>query len=107
MATYRTRVRIIEAFRWNGQPRFEWPPWATPELLAQSGSALYAYATNGPMRVNRGDWCIRGEEEIYSCTDAEFHKRYEPWMAPIQQTVEQTTTRDTEVRDSEELDDGA
>ncbi len=75
--SYRTRVRVIEAFRWTGQPRIEWPSWATPELLSESGSGLYAYSTNGPVRVNRGDWCILGEKEIYPCTDAEFQKRYE------------------------------
>ena len=99
---YRTRVRIIEAFRWMGQPRIEWPMWATMELLSESGSALYAYTKNGPIRVNKGDWCIQGEKEIYPCVDEEFHKRYEAWMAPVKQTVAQTT-----VRDSEELDDGA
>lgn len=94
MATYHSKVRVIEAFRWTGQPRSVWPEWATPELLAESGSALYAYTTNGPVRVNRGDWCICGEKEIYPCTDAEFHKLYE-------------TTPQEIVRDSEELDDGA
>jgi hypothetical protein len=103
--TYRTRVRMIEAFRWNGQPRDEWPPWATVELLEESGIALYAQTLNGPVRVNRGDWCIQGEKEIYPCTDEEFHKQYEAWMAPVKQTVAQQMTR--EVRDSEELDDGA
>jgi len=96
---------LIEAFRWNGQPEAEWPPWATPELLMRSGSALHAYTLNGPVRVNCGDWCIQGEKEIYPCTDEEFHKRYEAWMAPVKQTVTQQMTR--EVRDSEELDDGA
>jgi hypothetical protein len=77
--TYRTKTRLVEAFRWQGQPREEWPHWATSEpfLLEQSGSALSAYTLNGPVRVNRGDWCICGEKEIYPCTDEEFHKRYE------------------------------
>ena len=74
---YRNIVRAIEAFRWEGQPRFEWPEWATPELLSESGSALYAYTKNGPVRVNRGDWLILGDREIYPCTDEEFEKRYE------------------------------
>jgi hypothetical protein len=91
---YRTRVRIVEAFRWTGQPRVEWPAWAALPLLSESGSALYAYTHNGPVRVNRGDWCICGEKEIYPCTDEEFHKRYEAWMAPVQQTISQTTARD-------------
>ena len=75
--SYRTKVRTVEAFQWTGQPRDEWPVWATPGLLMESGSALYAYNLNGPVRVNRGDWCILGENEIYPCTDAEFNKRYE------------------------------
>ncbi len=76
--TYRTKVRTVEAFRWTGQPRIEWPQWATPELLAESGSALYAYTLNAPVRVHRGDWCIQGAKEIYPCTHEEFLKRYEP-----------------------------
>jgi hypothetical protein len=104
MSTYRTKVRIIEAFRWQGQPRSQWPVWATPGLLSENGSALTAYTKNGPVRVHRGDWCILGDNEIYPCVDEEFHKRYEAWMAPVKQTVEQVTDR---VRDSEELDDGA
>lgn len=79
---YRTRVRTVEAFRWTGQPRCEWPEWATLELLQESGTALYAYTTNGPVRVHRGDWCIMGAKEIYPCTDAEFRQRYEEIPAP-------------------------
>jgi hypothetical protein len=75
--TYRTKVRFAEAFRWTGQPHTEWPEWATLEFLAQSGSALYAYTKNGPVRVNRGDWVIQGDKEVYPCTDEEFKKRYE------------------------------
>lgn len=92
--SYRTRIRTIEAFRWIGQPRQNWPAWATPELLSESGSALYAYTTNGPVRVNRGDWCIRGEKEIYPCTNEEFHKHYEAWMPEVKQTIAQQTERD-------------
>jgi hypothetical protein len=75
--TYQTKVRRAEAFRWTGQPRSEWPEWATPELLAESGSALYAYTTHGPVRVERGSWLILGDREIYPCTDADFRERYE------------------------------
>jgi hypothetical protein len=74
---YRTKVRTIEAFQWTGQPRSEWPAWATEELLEESGSALYAHTLNGPVRVFRDNWCIQGDREIYPCTDAEFRKRYE------------------------------
>lgn len=74
---YRTKVRTIEAFRWTGQPRSAWPEWAAPELLTESGTALYAYTKNGPIRVHRGDWCILGDREIHPCVDEEFHKRYE------------------------------
>jgi hypothetical protein len=78
MATYQTKLCRIEAFRWIGQPRQTWPDWAALELLAESGSALYAYTTEGPVRVNRGDWCILGDKEIHPCTNEEFLKRYEP-----------------------------
>jgi hypothetical protein len=79
---YRTKVRTIEAFRWQGQPRSEWPVWATPELLTESGSGLYAYTTSGPVRVNRGSWCVLGVNEIYPCTDEDFRQRYEEVPPP-------------------------
>lgn len=76
---YQTKARFAQAFRWTGQPRTEWPEWATPELLSESSHlGLYAYSKNGPVRVERGDWLILGDKEIYPCTNDEFHKRYEP-----------------------------
>ena len=89
---YRTKVRTVEAFRWTGQPRREWPDWAgNLGWLAESGSGLYAYTLNGPVRVNRGDWCILGEKEICPCTDAEFNRRYESIPLPVESLVDQTS----------------
>ena len=88
---YQTKIRLVEAFRWLGQGKSEWPEWATQQLLiSESGSALYVYTLHGPARVNRGDWCILWDKEIYPCTDEEFQKRYEE--VP---------------RDNVDLDDGA
>jgi hypothetical protein len=97
---YRTKVRIIEAFRWTGQPRSQWPAWATPGLLYENGSALTAYTASGPVRVAKGAWCILGENEINPCTDEDFRKCYE--LLPFADQLADET-----VRDSEELDDGA
>lgn len=81
--TYRTKVRMIEAFRWQGQEESQWPTWAQdPRLLMRSGTGLYAYTKNGPMRVNRGDWVILGDNETYPCVDDEFHRRYESVPSP-------------------------
>lgn len=77
MTTYRAKVRTIEAFRWVGQSREQWPAWATQELLSESGSALYAYTKHGPVRVHRGEWLILRYPEIYPCTHEEFLKLYE------------------------------
>lgn len=80
---YRTKVRTVEAFRWQGQEESQWPVWAQdPRLLMRSGTGLYAYTKNGPVRVNRGDWVILGENETYPCVDEEFQKRYEPELVP-------------------------
>jgi hypothetical protein len=85
MATYRTKVRVIEAFRWVGQEESEWPLWANdPRYLVRSGTGLYAYTKNGPVRVNRGDWVICGDCETYPCSDADFRERYEE--APSSET---------------------
>lgn len=78
MTTFRTKTREVEAFRWNGQPVSEFPPWAQdPRFLAPSGTALYAYTKNGPVRINRGDWIIQEKLGVTPCTDEEFQKRYE------------------------------
>jgi len=91
--TYRTKVRIIEAFQWTGQPRSEWPEWATNNLLSESSHlGLYAHTKHGPVRVMRGQWLILGDDEIYPCTDKEFHDQYEAWMPEIKQTVDQAIT---------------
>lgn len=79
MPTYRTKIREVEAFQWNGQPEFEWPYWAQePRYVSRSGTALYAYTTHGPVRVEKGSWLIRGQHEVYPCLDKDFKERYEP-----------------------------
>jgi len=77
---YRTKVRFAEAFQWMGQPRSEWPSWAAPEFLSESGSALYAYTKNGPIRVLRGDWLVLGDKEIRPWPHEEFIEWYEECM---------------------------
>lgn len=78
MPTFKTKVRTVEAVQWNGQPILDLPPWAQdPRYLAPSGSALYAYTTSGPVRVERGSWLIQGDKEIYPCLDKDFKERYE------------------------------
>lgn len=112
---YRQRPTVVEAFQWTGQPRSEWPEWATEALLAESGSALYAYTKLGPFRVSRGDWCVLGDGEIIPFGVVEFHKRYEAWMPAVKpdlgvhlHTAGHDELADSfEVRDSEDLDDGA
>lgn len=79
MPTFQTKPRTIQAVQWIGQPISELPLWAQdPQYLTPSGTALYAYTKNGPVRVNCSDWLIGGDKEIYPCTDEEFQKRYDP-----------------------------
>lgn len=83
---YRTRPREVEAFRWEGQPLLDFPPWAQdPRYVSESGQVLYAYTKSGPVRVEQGDWLILGEREIYPCKDDVFQKNYEP--VPIPETT--------------------
>ena len=78
MPTYKTKVRMVEAVQWNGQPIEELPPWAQdPRYLAPSGNALYAYTTSGPVRVEKRMWLIQGDKEIHPCLDKDFQERYE------------------------------
>jgi len=104
LVTYRTKVRTIEAFRWEGQPRQQWPHWATPELLNESGSALYAYTTSGPVRVEKGSWVILGKNEAYPCIDKDFRERYE--LALPAETHFQGTTQGV-AADEGDLEDRA
>jgi hypothetical protein len=78
MPTFRTKIREVEAFQFNGQPLLEFPPWAQdPRYVAPSGIALYVYTTSGPVRVEKGSWIIRGEKELYPCLNQDFQERYE------------------------------
>jgi hypothetical protein len=88
---YRTKPRLIEAFRWEGQTRNAWPAWAQdPTLLEYSGSCLYAYTKSGPVRASRGDWLILGDHEVYPCKPEVFERNYE--AAPNPETEFAGTT---------------
>lgn len=75
---YRTRSRVIDAVRWQGQPISDLPLWAQdPSLVSPSGTALYCYTLNGPVRANHGDWLILGTKEVYPCKNDVFERNYE------------------------------
>lgn len=78
MPTFRTKPRMVQAVQWIDQSILELPSWAQdPRYVAPSGTALYAYTTSGPVRVEKGSWLIQGEKEVYPCLDKDFKERYE------------------------------
>lgn len=76
MPRYRAKPREVEALQWMGQP-WDIFPEAFQQWTSESGSAITCYTLNGPMRVEKGDWLILGEVEVYPCKSDEFEKRYE------------------------------
>jgi len=76
MPRYRTKPRQIEAFQWVGQP---WDSFSEEFQVwtAENGLALTCYTKQGPVRAEKGDWLIMGQDEVYPCKPDEFDQRYE------------------------------
>lgn len=76
---YRSRPVEIEAFHWLGQPPSEWPAWARDHLsIRYEITCLQIDTIDGTMRVNQGDWVIKGTiGEVYPCKDRVFRGKYD------------------------------
>src|SRR5260221_6203229 len=82
MARYRSKPKIIDAFRWTGGPdQEEDPVWACEAIGENVGTpavAMLIRTLEGTMRADQGDWIIRGiAGEIYPCKPEIFAKSYE------------------------------
>lgn len=86
MSLWRKKPVVIEAFRWTGGPdQDEDPVWIVDAIKAgrvyyQGGEVPYMTieTLEGKMRVNVGDWIIRGVKgELYPCKPDIFAATYE------------------------------
>lgn len=89
MSRYRSKVVVIEAFRFLGSPdQIEDPVWAGEAIrdgrirVERDGTPtvrLQIKTDEGWLRANVGDWVIKGtENELYPCRDSVFQTKYEP-----------------------------
>lgn len=87
MAKYRKKPVVIEAFLWTGGPdQQEDPIWMKDAI--QQGTVYFQGGNEphltfetleGPMRVSRGDYIIKGVKgELYPCKPDIFAATYEP-----------------------------
>lgn len=86
---YRKKPVVVEAFQMTPERRknmSEWPEWLKeawevtigPDVLDSSNQKLSCTTLEGVMRINWGDFIIRGVHgEIYPCKPDIFNKTYE------------------------------
>lgn len=76
MPRYRNRPIIIEVNQWFPGKQI---PGVTEISTRNSSYGIVVTIQDQEVRVNSGDWVIKESDGIhnYSCTDAEFQKRYE------------------------------
>lgn len=86
MPQFRKKPVVVEAWRFTGQDRMDWPePFASSNdlrpVLDDHKPMLVAVdipTLEGTMRANKGDWIIRGVKgELYPCRDDIFREIYE------------------------------
>ncbi len=86
MSKWRKKPVVVDAFRWTGGPdQDEDPVWIVDAIKAghvyyQGGDEPYMTieTLEGKMRVNVGDWIIRGVVgELYPCKPDIFAATYE------------------------------
>lgn len=77
MAQYRKKPVVIEAFRFNVDAA---PKWAMrSDAIVFRGVEVFIQTLEGDMRVNDGDWVIKGVQgELYPCKPDIFTATYDP-----------------------------
>lgn len=90
MPRFRKKPVEIEAMQWDGSEEVQaqivsWPwkvgdsPGRIQGWFDGGGYHLVVYTLEGAMRVNPGDWIIRGVQgEFYPCKPDIFEATYEP-----------------------------
>ncbi|MBZ9894220.1 hypothetical protein LB545_07665 [Mesorhizobium sp. BR1-1-6] len=84
---YRKRPVVVDAWKFTGQDRMDWPePFASETTLMADlpeskpmVEAILIGTLEGTMRADIGDWIIRGVKgEFYPCKPDIFEAIYEP-----------------------------
>jgi hypothetical protein len=100
MGRFRKKPVVVDAWRFTGQDRHEWPMWVKShpttaafydDIAASLPCSHITIGTlEGEMRADRGDWIIRGVKgELYPCKPDIFEATYEPALStPAAQPVE-------------------
>lgn len=78
MAYYRKKPVIIEAFRFGFDDAPDWWLQARMTQAFRTGDDVYIVTLEGDMRVEVGDWVIKGVAgELYPCKNDIFLKTYD------------------------------
>ncbi len=84
---YRKKPVVIEAMQWYGdrgayaamEPIYWMESHGGPYRIDGASGALYILTLEGEMRVDSGDWIIKGVQgEFYPCKPDIFEATYEP-----------------------------
>ena len=73
---YRRIAREVGAFRWDGQPRAEWPQWLARAVLLADGTLAVGGVRDA---VRRGEWLVCEDRHILRMNQAAFEAAYEPF----------------------------
>lgn len=82
MSTYIKKPIQVEAFQWTGdRDQVEDPEWIIEALKNKDAyfdaNHLWLCSANGDLCVNRGDYIIKYNDELYPCNEETFSKVYE------------------------------
>lgn len=80
MIKFRKKPVVIEAFRYNIDPRPDWFMDGVSRNLIITNEYYCAITTlEGVMTGHKGDWIIKGvKDEIYPCKPDIFEATYDP-----------------------------
>ena len=83
MSKFRNEAVVVEAIQWDGLAEtansFLGENYAFDWEYAPQSSAVVIPTVKGKMRVQIGDWIIRGVKgDFYSCKPEVFEANYEP-----------------------------
>lgn len=96
MPRFRKRVIVVEA--WQARTHFDFA--ALCRWIEQKGGQarildekqMEVHSAAGPLRVNVGDWVVKGANGyFYRCGAEEFAETYEPLAPPYRGSVDDAT----------------
>ena len=82
MGRFRTKPFEVDALQWTGDNLAEVLAWAGRHAAPQPDGDLMVMTLQGSVWAKRGDWLIKGPNEVYPCKPDLFADKYEPIGEP-------------------------